>query len=247
MKHVAIALMGIFCIGTLNAAADDTAKLKPYKDALTGVPAVEMPAKAAEVVKQAKTQLGDVTTANVVRAAVEVNPMATPAVVGAIARALPDMAPVAAGTAAEAQPKQAVAFARAAAVSAPSKAARIVVAVCHAVPAAYRGVVLAVAQAVPGSSKEILAALGSALPQLRPAIEKALAESTGDVLSVVSVLDQVAATPGLASVPVDASGALRGPPSFGAPYQPPSPNPGFINANAGIPLPPNVPRHYSAP
>ncbi len=132
MKRIAIFALGIVCLGALNCLATD--RPGSLKDTLKSVPAAELPAKAADLVRNAKlSQRGEVTV-NVVRAAVGMNPAAAPAIVGAIARAVPDMAALAAGTAAGEQPKQASAIARAHAADAPARSGKVVAASLRVVP-----------------------------------------------------------------------------------------------------------------
>jgi hypothetical protein len=175
-----------------NSFAKDNAK--PISVILSDVPAAELPAKAAQIVKDTKVKDREATTINVVKVAVGMNPAAAPVIVGAIAREMPAMAPVAAGTAATEQPKQACVIAKAAAAAAPAQAGPIVLAVCRVVPNDYKCVALAVSQAAPGSDKDILRAVAYALPDLKDAIEKALAKASanGSTPVLTTTLDQAA-------------------------------------------------------
>jgi hypothetical protein len=155
------------------------------------VPAAEMAAKAADLVKSAKTRDRGVVTGNVLTAATAINPACVPTVVGAIAKSVPDMASIAAGTAAELQPKQAADIARAATAAAPLKAGKIVAAVCSAAPQEYKKIALAAAQAAPSAGREILQALETAIPGLKTSIEPALAGYGDKPPSVPAVLDSI--------------------------------------------------------
>jgi hypothetical protein len=177
------------CVGSLFAG--DPGANPSVQQALTTMPAAEMPAKAAELVKSAKVRDRGVVTVNVVTAAAAINPACSPTVVGAISKSMPDMASIAAGTAAELQPKQAGDIARAAAAAAPSKAGQIVEAVCRAAPQDYKKIALAAAQAAPSAAKEILQALETAIPGLKTSIEPALAGYGGNAPSVPAVLDSI--------------------------------------------------------
>ena len=192
MKHIAIIGLSLACLGASNSFAKDASR--SFKKTLSSVPAAELPAKAAQLVKDAKPSNWEETTINVVKPAVGINPAAAPAIVGAIARAVVEMAPVAAGTAAGEQPKQACAIARAAAAAAPSQAGPIVLAVCKAAPNDYRCIALAVSQVAPGSRKDILRAVAYARPELESEIEKALESSGVSGPSVVTTLDHSAAS-----------------------------------------------------
>lgn len=187
MRHIAIIMLSVLGLSTFNALAKDESKA--LKKALSSVPAAELPAKAAQLVKEAKPYAWEETTINVVKPAVAINPAAAPAIVGAIARAVVSMASVAAGTAASEQPKQACAIARAAAAAAPTQAGPIVLAVCKAAPEDYRCIAIAVSQAAPGTRKDILRAVAYARPELEPDIEKALDSSGASGPSIVTTLD----------------------------------------------------------
>jgi hypothetical protein len=229
-----ILTLGLSLAITCTAIASDTSALKT---ALTSVPAPELPAKAATLVKDAKARERQVTASFVVKEAVKKNPAAAPAIVGAVAKAVPDMAAHAAATAATEQPGQAAAIAKAAAAAAPSKAGKIVAAVCRATPNSYREVAVAVAKAVPGSAKQILASVASALPQLKDGIEKALASHTGNI-SVAAVLDSAASNPG--------PGAIARGPAVGPPYIPASGTPVNTSPENSTDVPPHG-RNYAAP
>jgi hypothetical protein len=218
MKRLFICALSLLCLTFLSASAKDATPPNQYQQLLETIPAPELPAKAAELVKQTKSRdRATTTTTGVTKAAVSINPAAAPSVVSAIARALPDMAAIAAGAAAAEQPKQAVAIARAAAAVAPSKAGKIVVAVCRAVPTEYRSVAIVVAQTVPGSSREVLKAVASAIPELKVAVEQALADYSGNSFSVAAVLDAAIASK-------DGTGTAKGPfprgPTVGPPFIP---------------------------
>src|ERR1035437_1999545 len=209
MKYITCILLSVAFLVAGNCFAKDAPTANPFNKILTAVPAAELPAKAADLVSQAKPRDRQAATVNVVKAAVGINPAAAPAIVGAIARAVPKMAAVAAGTAAAEQPKQASAIAKAAAAGPPSQAGAIVRAVCRAVPNEYRNIAIAVSQAVPGAGKEILNAVVSALPELKPSIESVLAGYGGNVPSVAATLDQAAQTRALS--PTAPSGVALNP------------------------------------
>jgi len=238
MKQIAIIALSVVLLGAFQSPAAEALETTPFKQALVGVPAAELPAKAAELVKAAKTNERQAATVAIVKAALEMNPAAAPSIVGAIARAVPAMAPVAAGTAAAQQPKQAAAIAKSASAAAPKMAGKIVVAVCQAVPNDYRNVAIAVSQAVPGAGKEILMAVAAALPDLKPAIEKVLAGYEGNVPSVAAALDSAKTDPSAAPL-------ARGP-TVGPPYLPLSTTPGNVPPGGSGNVPPGG-RDYAAP
>jgi hypothetical protein len=194
MKKLASLAVSIVFLGAINSFGTDAPKTNPYHVTLATVPSAELPAKAADLVKQAKAQERKTIVTDVVQAAVALNPAAAPAIVGAVARAVPEVAALAAGVAAAEQPKQAAAITRAAAAAAPAKVGEIVLAVCRAVPNEYRGIAIAAAQSAPGSGKLILEAVASALAPLQPGIQQALVGYGGNPPSVAVVLDSVRPT-----------------------------------------------------
>lgn len=215
MKQLLICALSLSCLtSSMPVWAKDATTSTQYQKALSSVAIPELPVKAAELVKQAKSDDWVITTVAVTKTAIAINPSTAPSVVGAIARSVPDMASVAAGTAAAELPKQAAAIAKAAAAAAPSKAGKIVAAVCKAAPKDYRAVAIAVTQTVPGSAKEVLAAVTSAIPELKSGVAAALAAYSGDSISVATVLDQ--ATASLATETVKGS-TVRGP-TVGPPF-----------------------------
>jgi hypothetical protein len=249
MKHVAIIVAGAVCLGALNALAVDAPKPNPFTTTLSAVPAPELPAQAAALVKQARTREWGKTTISVVKAAVGLNPAAAPLVVSAIAQSVPEMASVAAATAAEEQPRQAVAIAKAAATAAPSKVAKIVVAVCRVAQDQYRAIALAVSEACPSANREILKAVAASFPsesELKRAIEKSLAEYSGSLPPVASILDQAIAAASIASA-VSPSSDSRGPSvSVPPPAQQPSGTPTALTPAQSGSVPANG-RNYAPP
>ena len=260
MKRVTSVVLSVVFVLSCNSFGKDAPKANPFNETLSAVPAAELPAKAADLVLQAKSRARLGVTVNVVKSALGLNPAAACAIVGAIARAVPEMASVAAGTAASEQPKQASAIAKAAAAAAPTKAGQIVLAVCRAVPNAYRDIAVAVSQVVPSASREIVSAVGSALPELKPAILKALAGYGGNVPSVTDTLSQAAiisqsqptaandltasGQPVVAKTPT-ATPMFRGP-SVGPPYIPLTGTPTNVTSSTSGEVPPGG-RNYAAP
>lgn len=261
MKPMVSVLLSLVLLAAYSAFGKDAPKANPYDQVLASTPSAELPAKAVELVLQAKTRERQTVTVNAVKSAVGLNPAAAPAIVGAIARVVPDLASVAAAAAAAEQPKQASAIAKAAAVAAPAQAGRIVAAVCRAVPNEYRSIALAVSQVVPNASKEILSAVASVLPDLKPAVDQALRNYGGSVVSVADTLDQAArvaqagsgaGTPSSSAVstptaPVLAvGGPLARGPVVGPPYFPPTTTPTNVTSGTSGEVPPGG-RNYAAP
>ena len=136
LKNVVVFAAALALATAVNVRAGETAS--PTLEVLSGATAVELPAKAAQLVTQADAKHLKQTTIDVVKAAVGLNPAAAAAIVGSIAKASPEMAATAASTAVSLVPNQAVAIARAAASAAPVKAGQIVDAICRALPVAYQ-------------------------------------------------------------------------------------------------------------
>ena len=125
------------------------------------IPRLELPARAADLVKKAEPSERGAVTLHLIKTAGRVSPAVGVATVGAIAKAAPETAALAAGAAAQENPKQATAIAKAAAAGAPSQRTTIVLAVGQAAPSEYINIVSGVERVVPGESGEILEALAS--------------------------------------------------------------------------------------
>lgn len=243
MQAIISITLSVAFLTACSSFGKDAQKANPFNEALSAAPALELPAKTADLVVRAKARDRLATTLNAVKGAVGINPAAAPAIVGAVARAVPDMASVAAGAAAAEQSGQASAIAKAAAAAAPSQAGKIVTAVCRAVPNEYRSVAAAVSQVVPGADEGILRAVASALPELKPAIDQALAGSVGNVVSVAAVLNQVPSP--AAPVLAEALPMVRGP-AVGPAFIPLTTTPSTVSPGTSG-LAPTGGRNYARP
>jgi hypothetical protein len=94
--------MAVTAGGLPGMQADYVARYEPV---LRAVPNLELPAKAASLVKQARLEQKEVVAIAVVRVVSKINPAAIPPVVGAIGRAEPSVAARAAAEAGKLQPK----------------------------------------------------------------------------------------------------------------------------------------------
>lgn len=238
----------VACTVAVVAVAEDNIAANPVLGTLSTLTAVEMPAKASDLVTQADAKHLKQTTVDVVKAAVGLNPAAAPVIVGSISHATPAVAATASATAVGLVPNQVLAIARAAAAAAPSKAGAIVEAICRVLPAEYEAVAVAVAEVVPGAGREILAGIATALPQLKTAIDQTLVNYQGNIPSVSTVLAQVVQTQtaiGLASLGSGTSQDVRGP-SQGPPSVPIVGTPIIINPGTGGQVP-TGPFPYDAP
>ena len=148
--------------------ANQNAQSDSYKITFAAVSALELPAKAAAIVYQAKDNQKAVAIA-VMTAAIAVNPNSTVAVVAAISKSSPKMASVVATTAAKLQPKQIGQIAKAAAAAAPTEAEQVVIGLAKDQPKQYGLVISAVSQEIPRSAARINEAVYTEVPSLRPA------------------------------------------------------------------------------
>ena len=247
MKPTTCVALVVACFVACLSFAKDAPKANAYTKSLSAVPSAELPAKAAELVLQAKPAALESTTVQVVKGALAINPAAAPAIVASIARAVPKMASIAAGAAAAEQPKQAAAIAKAAAAAVPAQAAAIVTAVCRAVPNDYVNIASAASQAVPGAKKEIVQAVGAALPQLKAPLDKVLAGYGGNVVSVSSTLAQASQiTTTTADTTTTVRPMLARGPSVGTPYIGLTTTPTNVSSGASGEVPPGG-RDYAAP
>jgi hypothetical protein len=261
MKRITSILLSVAFLVGCNSFAKDAPKANPFSKVLAAIPAAELPAKAADLVSQAKPAQRSETTVNVVKAALGINPAAAPAIIGAIARAVPEMSSIAAGTAAGEQPRQAAAIAKAAAAAAPMQAGAIAEAVCRVVPREYRSIAVAVSQAAPDANKEIVNAVAAALPDFKPFVQKVVAGYGGNVVSVGGTLDQAAivaqsrpaaetafspAMPRAGTPTVLVGAPLARGPAVGPPYVALTVTPTNVTSGTSAPVPPDG-RNYAAP
>ena len=259
-KSFASAVVTAACLSISNSWAGDVSQLDFAKKELRAAPVAEMPAKAAQLVSQAKAN-AEATAETVVTAAAQLRPAAIVAVVGAIARENAAVAPAAAAKAAALQPKEAVAIARAAAGAAKAQAARIVYAMCKALPGKYNVIAVAVAMVAPEASKEIVVAVTEAVPGLKPFVARASTDTkSASVASIMGMTEglvqQVAAkanttAENVITAPALASGAPAyvplAPPSVGPPFTTPLGSPTEINRTSSAEVPPGGGRNYSGP
>lgn len=211
-------LFACLCL-VVNASATDQTAAPDYKKQLSAVSALELPAKAAELVGGAAAKDREVVTSAVVKNVAGIKPTALPATVGAIAKSTPEVAATAAAVATAAHPKLAVDVAKAAAAAAPKQAGAIVAAVCKVLPENYKNIAIVVAKIAPDSAKEILAAVGSAIPRLSPYIQQAGVGVSGqvDVASILAHAETLAAS---SATTASTGGSTPRPPTVGSPYNP---------------------------
>jgi hypothetical protein len=144
-------------------------------EVLRRVPALELPATAAELVAQAKFRDRKEIAVEVVRLAVRLNPTAAAAVVSAMGSVAPEFLADIAGTAVSERAEVLSQVVTAAVSVRPSAAHEIVIAVCHVAPREYPRAALAASCASAEASRQILKAVGEIEPELRPFIDVELA------------------------------------------------------------------------
>jgi hypothetical protein len=160
--------------------------------ALAGCTALELPARAANLVAKASAADKQNVAVAVVKAAVGLNPSAAVAIVSTVARDNPATAPLAAVTAATLQHQRIDLITKAAANAAPSEAARIVAALIKEFPRDYGVIAIAAAEGAPSAGREILAVVADYVPALQAPIlasTAAFAANNGNV-PVQAILSQ---------------------------------------------------------
>jgi hypothetical protein len=251
-----IVVITILAMGASVICAATSPEVATIRKTLKAESAIEMPAKAAQLVSQAKVEDRDATAASVVAAALDVHPASAVAVVGAIARQTPEAAPAAAAKAAVLQPKSLSEIATAAASTAPDQAVKIVVALCKAMPTKYATIANAVAKAVPAANKEIMAALSAAVPALKPFVNRATSDlakdaSVGLVMNRTEMLlAETAKSAGKSTSQILAGGsydAIVAPPTVGPPFTELPTGGTTITRGDTKTVPPGGGRDYSGP
>jgi hypothetical protein len=156
---------------SLTALASNSADVTKI---LAGSTALELPAKAANLVAKASAADKQNVAIAVVKAAIRINPSAAVAIVSAVARENPATAAVAAVTAAILQHKRLDLITKAAAAAAPSEAAKIVAALIREFPQSYGIIAIAAAEGAPAAGREILAVVADYVPALQSGIQSAI-------------------------------------------------------------------------
>ncbi len=134
MSKVAL-LVAVFGIA-FSSQASTEAELTAAQRAVTSVPAPEMPAKAAQVVKAAKKKDRSTVARSVIQAIAAKNRTSVLVSVSTISKAAPETAAAVAAAATQAVPEQALAIARVSSIAAPQQAQAIRVSVASVAPQA---------------------------------------------------------------------------------------------------------------
>jgi len=175
------------------ALALDTANVA---QSLAGSSALELPAKAADLVTKATAADKQAVAIAAVKAAIAQNPEYAVAIASAVARATPSVAPVVAVAASTLQHKKIELITKAVVMAAPAQAAKVVAALIKEFPRDYAVVAVAANEAAPNSGRDILAVVSDSVPAVQSSLRSALANLPQDsVVSVQAVLSQMGYQP----------------------------------------------------
>lgn len=152
---LAALIASLTCFVTSPAQALTEKEVSVINKTIKEAPAADLPAKAAEMVKQAAQKEKEAVAVAVVRAAIAKKPASTVPVVSSVVKAAPATAPAVAAAAAKLAPDQVEAIATAAALAAPDLADKIVAAIADVNPKAEERVAKAVMLAVPQAQAKI--------------------------------------------------------------------------------------------
>ena len=163
--------------------------------ALSRVPVVEMPAKAADLVQAAPVLERPATASAVLQA---VNTMARPGVmpyvVSAICRRTPEVTGTVVATAIQLHPDDELYFCRAAVCAAPDRVEQVVAAACRNAPSSFANVALVAFGASPSAGRLILDSLTNALPAVTPFVDQAQRQAgTNDFVTLINQTVQLLA------------------------------------------------------
>jgi hypothetical protein len=166
----------LVCLVRRGLSAEPSFDTNSLTIVLERVPAAELPAMSAALVKASVPQHRCALATNVVRVAVRIHAAAAAAIVGAVARVAPETTAVVSSTAAAEQPECAAAIVRAAIGAVPDRAVEVITHVCAVTPNDYHIVALAAEQAIPSARKDILRAIGVAIVDLKSYIDAELSK-----------------------------------------------------------------------
>jgi hypothetical protein len=214
-------------------------------NALTGLTAVQIPVKAADLLTKASlTEKQNVAVA-AVKAAIKLNPSVTTEVVSSLATANPETAPAVAVAAVTLQHKQIGMITKAATVAAPKQAVQIVAALLKEFPKDYGVIAIAATEGAPSATREILAVVAKAVPSMQ-----ALVQNDSNSSDVVAMVNQSMTPAGsVASAPqttLPIAPQVSGPVISSGPFTPFFGTPGTITPSQLTPVPAGG-RTYATP
>ncbi|MBT4273880.1 MAG: hypothetical protein HOD39_02975 [Verrucomicrobia bacterium] len=149
-----------------SAVAKSNVISENVRSSLAGLPAVEIPAKAAKIVKAASDESRLATAKSILKEVLNHRPQLAVQMTASIVRTAPETAPFVASWAAAMVPQFSDQIIRAAAVSAPGYAADIAVAAIRIFPSSKTKIIQMVALAVPASAAKIETAFTGAPARL---------------------------------------------------------------------------------
>lgn len=162
-------LIAVFGVA-FNVHAATEAELTAAQHAVTSVPAPEMPAKAAQVVKAAKKKDRSTVARSVIKAIAAKNRTSVLVSVSSIIKAAPETASAVAHAATLAVPDQASRIARVASIAAPEQTQAIRIAVAEVAPPAVAQKLLSLPVSAPVSKPAPSGQTASVSPGDKPAI-----------------------------------------------------------------------------
>jgi hypothetical protein len=152
--------------------------------ALTGLTAVQIPVKAADLLTKASLNDKQSVAVAAVKAAIKLNPSVTTEVVSSLATANPESAPAVAVAAVTLQHKQIGMITKSAAAAAPKQAVQIVSALIKEFPKDYGVITIAATEGAPSATREILAVVAKAVPAMKALVKND--SSSSDVAVLVN-------------------------------------------------------------
>jgi len=172
-NHVTLAVLlaALSFFAAPSASAITQSQVQAIKKAVANVPAAEIAAKSAQIVRQSNDTDRKDTALATVREVISKRPATVLAVVAAISKAAPELSAAVAAEAAQICGDQAAEIARVATTSAPGQAEQIAAAVAKASPKAATSVARTVASLVPSQVSKISDAVVSVVPAAGPEIK----------------------------------------------------------------------------
>ena len=189
-----------------SAVAKSNVISEDVRSSLAGLSAVEIPAKAAKIVKAASNESRLATAKSILKEVLNHRPQLAVQMTASIVRGAPETAPFVASWAAAMVPQFSDQIIRAAAVSAPEYAADIAVSAIRIFPSSKTKIIQMVALAVPASAAKIETAFTGAPARLTSGAVAQEASTGGTIVTYNGLpIGYVAPVPASTPDPVDPS------------------------------------------
>ena len=189
-----------------SAVAKSNVISEDVRSSLAGLSAVEIPAKAAKIVKAASNESRLATAKSILKEVLNYRPQLAVQMTASIVRGAPETAPFVASWAAAMVPQFSDQIIRAAAVSAPEYAADIAVSAIRIFPSSKTKIIQMVALAVPASAAKIETAFTGAPARLTSGAVAQEASTGGTIVTYNGLpIGYVAPVPAPTPDPVDPS------------------------------------------